>query len=136
MQALPRQCKMLACMLHAHLVNKVPPGTYQATLDQLSAANGLTPIIIPQVLGSAKIFGIFPGGKTVLENYKINTDISKEAETTEMEVVEKETVLPPTGAREKILTPDLRKLKSRHKELFTLCMEVPEFKEELALKVL
>ena len=122
---------MLACMLHAHLVNMGSPGAYQATLDQLFAANGLTPIIVPTSSRLGKYFGILPGMNTP-ENFPINTNINKEAKTSVMEVVEKEAVMPPTGTREKILTRDPRKLKSRRKELSRLCREVPEFKEGLA----
>ena len=82
--------KMLACMLHAHLVNMGSPGNYQATLDQLFAANVLTPIIIPQNPDSAKIFGFVPAGQCAPGNFKIKANIetpeAMEAEAPEMVV--------------------------------------------------
>ena len=131
--------KMLACMLHAHLINMGTPGSYQATLNQLFAANGLTPINIPQNPYSAKFFGILPGGKYPPSNFKINTEINKqkETETLEMEVVQAKENPTATGTPERLVrTRDPRKLKSRHRELTGLCNEEPGFKDGLALRVL
>ena len=135
--------KMLACMLHAHLVNMGSPGTYQETLNQLFTANGLTPIIIPKNPDSVKIFGILPGEKCQPSNFKINTEVTKtqektkEPEPTAMEVqvtTAEVEVLPVTGTRNRSRDP--RRNKNRHIELNRLCKEVPMFKEGLALRVL
>ena len=135
--------KMLACMLHAHLVNMGSPGTYQETLKQLFVANGLTPIVIPNNPNSEKIFGIIPGGKCQPENYKIKekttttTASAPEPESSEMEIqASAEEAQPSVGTRDKLRTRDPRKLKNRHKELVRLCRDVPAFCEGLALRVM
>ncbi len=129
---------MLACMLHAHLGNMGSPGTFQATFDQLFAANGLTHIIIPQNPDSAKIFGVVPGGQYPPGHFEMNTSIETpepmEAETPEIVVAQQDTETS-TGVREKRIR-DPRKLKHRHKELTRLWKKVPAFKEMLALRVL
>ena len=66
---------MLACMLHAHMVNMGSSSSYQATLNKLFAANGLTPITMPQNSDSAKIFDVVPGGKCTTGKFKINTNV-------------------------------------------------------------
>ena len=83
--------KMLACMLHTHLVNMGSPGN-QETLNRLFTVNRLTPIVIPHKPYSMKIFGILPGEKCQPNNFKINTEVNKtqqkakEPESSAMEV--------------------------------------------------
>lgn len=50
--------KILACMIHAHLVNIAEPGSYQNELNKVLDANSLPTIIIPDTPNSREIINL------------------------------------------------------------------------------
>ena len=135
--------KILACMIHAHLVNMGSPGTYQAKLNQLFEAKGLATIKVLTNPDSSKIFCILPSEKCQPNNYDIKTPtlvVSKGPETSEMEVEQvpdKEARdQSPSGAQATVKSRHPRKLKNQYREITHLYMVVPEFRDALGVRVL
>ncbi len=56
--------KMIACMMHAHLINAANPGTYNSEFNRALKLNNLPPVILPDNPPSLKILNLSKEDKT------------------------------------------------------------------------
>lgn len=59
---------ILACIIHAHIINSSAPGTYNATLKDMFARNNLPAVEFPTNPPSGKILGTMMGSNVTLFN--------------------------------------------------------------------